>query len=94
MLRSEEITMFKFATIIIAAAATVSAPALAEKYEAKVVKKNGETYYCVKQPVTSSLIPARVCVTEGELTAQGAEIASAKSNAVLASNAPATSNQN
>ncbi|MGF7171386.1 hypothetical protein FHS91_003084 [Sphingobium xanthum] len=86
--------MFKFATIIIAAAATVSAPALAEKYEAKVVKKNGDTYYCVKQPVTSSLIPARVCVTEAELTAQGAEIASINSKSELASNAPASSNQN
>ena len=86
--------MFKFATIIIAAAATVSAPALAEKYEAKVVKKNGDTYYCVKQPAAASLIPTRICLTEAELTAQGAKIVSAKSNAVLASNAPATSNQN
>lgn len=88
--------MFKTVAIIAATlAVAVSGPAFAgEKLAAKVVEKNGQTFYCVKQQVTGSFIPLRTCLTQADLESQGAKIASIENAARLALNASSNSAKN
>ena len=88
--------MFKSIALIAATlAVAVSGPAFAgEKLAAKVVEKNGQTFYCVKQAVTGSFIPVRTCLTQTDLEAQGAKIASIENAARLALNTTPNSAKN
>ncbi len=87
--------MIKFNIALIAAtvAVAVSAPAFAGQIKAKIVQKNGQTYYCVTEKATGMLAPERTCLTKADWEARGAKIAMAKNSAQLASNGQAT-NQN
>jgi Spy/CpxP family protein refolding chaperone len=89
--------MFKFTTAIVAAAAitaTASAPAFAEtSAKAKMIERNGKTFYCVKNEMTGSRMAKQVCLTKEEWSQRGVTVAAAKNDAALAAN-PQPTNQN
>jgi tellurite resistance protein len=69
--------MSKFATALVAAAATlaVATPSFAVETKAKIIQRNGETLYCVKaSESTGSRVPQKVCRTQAEWAASGAQV--------------------
>jgi hypothetical protein len=77
----------------ILAVATPSFAAESHQTGAKIIKKNGQTLYCVTTKTTGSRIPEATCLTREEWAERGATIKPAKADAVLASTGEAT-NQN
>lgn len=89
--------MLKF-TAILAAAATVAiaVPSVAaeQQYNAKVVHRDGQKLYCVKQPAaTGTNVVQRVCRTQEEWAATGAKVLPKNNSDRLAAN-PQPNNQN
>jgi len=91
--------MPKLTTAIIAAVAfaftapAVAAPVQGSTMKAKIIHKNGETLYCVKETTTGSRVPNRTCLTKQEWELRGSTVAAAKSDHKLAAN-PQAVNQN
>ena len=86
--------MFKFTAIIAAAALAVPAIAAETEHDAKVVHRNGEKLYCVKQPAaTGTNVVQRVCRTQEEWAATGAKVLPKRGNDRLAAN-PQPTNHN
>lgn len=77
--------MFSKISIIATAAtlslATLTAPAFAtetpknlKETKAQIIQRDGKTLYCVKDIITGSLIPKRLCMTAAEWSDEGAQI--------------------
>ena len=86
--------MFKFTAIIAAAALAVPAFAAETEYNAKVVHRDGQKLYCVKQPAaTGTNVVQRVCRTQEEWAAAGAKVLPKNNGDRLAAN-PQPTNHN
>lgn len=91
--------MLKITAIIAAATAfaftvpAMAAPVQGSPMKAKIIQKNGETLYCVKETTIGSRVPNRTCLTKQEWELRGSIVAAAKSDHKLAAN-PQTVNQN
>ncbi|MBT2188713.1 hypothetical protein [Sphingobium nicotianae] len=93
--------MSKFATAIIAAAATLAlaTPSLASEtrsVKVKTVQRNGQTLYCIKQGVTTGSIMSRdICKTKEDWAESGVTVVAAADKAgKLAANPQQAAAQN
>jgi len=81
------------ATAIAFTAPAMAAPVQGSTMKAKIIQRNGETLYCVKETVTGSRVPNRTCLTKQEWELRGSIVAAATSDHRLASN-PQVANRN
>ena len=79
------------AAVLAFAVPATAAPAQGAKMQAKIIQKNGETLYCVKQTTTGSRLPQKTCLTKEQWQERGANIAAVGQDHKLASN-PQVSN--
>lgn len=71
----------------------VAAPVHGSTMKARIIHKNGETLYCVKEMTTGSRLPNRTCLTREEWELRGSIVAAARSDHKLAAN-PQAVNRN